>query len=209
MLAPAAQAVFAKYEERRVAEDAMFEDKPPRAMMEAREQLLLSVGPATGELLHALIVGSGAKSVLELGTSYGYSTLFLADAAAKTGGRVVTMDLVADKQTFARGMLDEAGLGDVVDWRIGDAVALLNEEPGPFDVVLLDIWKDVYVPCLEALYPKLAHEGIIVADNMLYPEAVRPEAQAYRDAVAALPDMRSVLLPVGSGLEVSCKWGTR
>ena len=69
MLSPAAQAVYTRYEERRVLEDAMFEDKPPRAAFEAREQLLLSVGPSTGELLHGLIVGSGAKRILELGTS--------------------------------------------------------------------------------------------------------------------------------------------
>jgi predicted O-methyltransferase YrrM len=207
MLSPSAQAVHAKYEARRAQEHATLAASPPGAVFSMRDQLLLSVGPESGRLLHALILGSGATRILELGTSYGYSTLFLADAAAKTGGRVITMDLAADKQAYARSMLEEAGLAGVVDWRTGDAVALVNAERGPFDFVLLDIWKDVYLPCLAAFHPKLAERAIVVADNMLEPAVARPEARAYRAAVAALPDIRSTLLPIGSGLEVSCKWG--
>ena len=69
------------------------------------------------------------------------------------------MDLADYKQAEARANIERAGLADVVDFRLGDAVALIQADPGPFDLVLLDIWKDLYVPCLEAFYPKLSDEG--------------------------------------------------
>jgi predicted O-methyltransferase YrrM len=88
---------------------------------------------------------------------------------------------------------------------LGDAVALLATQPGPIDFVLLDLWKDLYIPCFDALYPKLAANGVIVADNMLYPEYNRPEATAYRAAVRSRPDMEAVLLPIGQGIDLACR----
>ena len=75
--------------------------------------------------------------------------------------------------------------------------------PGPFDFALIDLWKDLYVPVFELLYPKLAPGAIVVADNMLFPDNVLVHAQAYRARVRAAPEMSSVLLAVGNGLEVS------
>jgi predicted O-methyltransferase YrrM len=69
--------------------------------------------------------------------------------------------------------------------------------------VLLDLWKNLYVACFELIYPKLAPGGIILADNMLYPETAIAAANAYRERVRAAPQMTSVLLPVGSGIEIS------
>ena len=69
--------------------------------------------------------------------------------------------------------------------------------------MLIDLWKDLYVPVFERLYPKLAQGAIIVADNMLQPETARAHARAYRERVLATPDMTSILLSVGNGLEVS------
>jgi predicted O-methyltransferase YrrM len=84
--------------------------------------------------------------------------------------------------------------------------ALIQADPGPFDLVLLDIWKDLYLPCLEAFHPKLADEAIVAADNMVFPEMARPDVRKYRAAVAALPDLTSALLPIGNGVELSVKW---
>ena len=83
----------------------------------------------------------------------------------------------------------------------GDAVALIEQLPAGLDFVLVDLWKDLYVPCLEAFYPKLNPGAIVVADNMLRPGG--EEVQHYRRAVRAKPGMTSVLLPVGTGIEVS------
>jgi predicted O-methyltransferase YrrM len=170
------------------------------------DDLLLPVGPEVGWFLHSLILAKRPQRILELGTSYGYSTLFLADAAKQVGGTVITMDLADYKQAEAMSQLTKAGLADVVDFRLGDAVALIHEDPGPFDFVLLDIWKDLYLPCLDAFHPKLADEAIIAADNMVFPEMARPDVRKYRAAVAALPYLQSALLPIGNGVELSVKW---
>ena len=92
-----------------------------------------------------------------------------------------------------------------MQWELGDAVELLADQPGPVDFVLLDLWKDLYIPCLDVFYPILAPNGVIVADNMLYPEFNRPEAAAYRAAVRAKPDMQAVLLPIGQGIDLACR----
>ena len=71
--------------------------------------------------------------------------------------------------------------------------------------MLLDVWKDLYLPCFELVHPKLAPGAIIAADNMLLPEIVRPQAEAYRARVRQAGDMDSVLVEVGNGIEISRK----
>jgi predicted O-methyltransferase YrrM len=190
----------------RMAEEDRVMKSDPAGVSRRRDEFLLAVGPEVGQLLHALIIGRGAKRILELGTSYGYSTAFLADAARQTGGRVYTMDLAANKQQYARTRLEEAGLAGQVEWMLGDATQMLKDLKGPIDFVLLDLWKNLYVPCLELFYGKLAPNAVIVADNMLYPEIVRADAEAYRAAVKAKGNLQSVLLPIGNGIELSCLW---
>jgi predicted O-methyltransferase YrrM len=75
---------------------------------------------------------------------------------------------------------------------------------GPFDFVLLDLWKQHYIPCLERVRPKLSRHAIVIADNMLRPAISRPDAERYRAAVRADPRFQSVLLPIGQGMELSC-----
>lgn len=198
----AADEVFAAYDRR----DAEEQRRIAAEGYGNVDALLLPVGQEVGWFLHSLIMARRPARILELGTSYGYSTLFLADAAKQVGGTVITMDLADYKQAEAKAQLTKAGLADVVDFRLGDAVALIQADPGPFDFVLLDIWKDLYLPCLEAFHPKLADEAIIAADNMVFPEMARPDVRKYRAAVAALPDMKSALLPIGNGVELSVKW---
>lgn len=206
MFAPAAQAVLDRCEARQAAEAELMRRGDRAQLMQRRDEFLLSVGREAAEFLHSLAVARGAQRILELGTSYGYSTLFLADAAKRCGGRLITMEIAPEKQAYAREMLESAQLADVVDWRLGHAVDLVGAEEGPFDMVLLDLWKELYLPCLAAFYPKLADEAIVVADNMINPPMYRSEARAYRAAVAAYPDMQSALLPVGQGLELSVRW---
>ncbi len=165
------------------------------------DQVLLAVGPATGQLLNILVKSLPAPNILELGTSYGYSGIWLAEAAKATGGRLTTMELQDYKSAHAREMSEKAGLADVVDFKVGDAVAMIGEMPGRIDFVLVDLWKDLYIPCLEAFYPKLNPGAIIVADNIIMPGG--EDVAAYVRAVRAKPKISSVLLPVGSGIEVS------
>ncbi len=199
------QALLTHYHAR-MAEEHRVMKSDPASVSRRRDEFLLAVGPEVGRLMHALVIGRGAKRILELGTSYGYSTAFLADAARETGGRVFTMDLAANKQQYARAQLEKAGLLPQVEWLLGDATEMLKTLDGPFDFVLVDLWKNLYVPCLDLFYGKLAQNAIIVADNMLFPEMVRADAEAYRAAVKAKGKLQSVLLPIGNGIELSCLW---
>jgi predicted O-methyltransferase YrrM len=165
------------------------------------DRVLLAVGPDTGRLINILVRSLKRPNVLELGTSYGYSGIWLAEAARATGGRVTTMELQDYKSNHARTMADKAGLADYIDFKVGDAVQMIGEMACSLDFVLVDLWKDLYVPCLEAFYPKLNPGAIVVADNMIFPASA--EVRRYAEAVRARPGMSSVLLPVGSGLEIS------
>jgi len=165
------------------------------------DQRLLAVGPDTGQVINILARSLAAPTILEIGTSYGYSGIWLADAARASGGQVITMELQDYKSTYAREMATKAGLADHIDFRVGDAVRMIAELPGKVDFVLLDLWKDLYVPCLEAFYPKLNPGAIVVADNMIRPGG--EEVKRYGRAVRAQPGMTSVMLPVGTGIEVS------
>ena len=83
---------------------------------------------------------------------------------------------------------------------------MIKADAGPFDFILLDIWKELYTPCFDAFYPKLSEEAIIASDNMITPEMARPDVRVYREAVRAKPDLQTVLLPIGQGIELSVKW---
>jgi predicted O-methyltransferase YrrM len=109
------------------------------------------------------------------------------------------------KIEHARQALTRAGLSTRVEFHAGDCLDTLKELPGPFDFVLLDVWKDLYLPCFELVHPKLSPGGIIAADNMLLPESVRHQAEAYRARVREAGDMDSVLIQVGNGIEISRK----
>ena len=167
----------------------------------ARTEPLLAVGPESGQLLHLLVRSLDRPLVLELGTSFGYSGIWLADAARAAGGRVISMELHAHKAEVARRMAQEAGLSDYIEFRVGNAVELIGALAERINFVLVDLWKDLYAPCLETLYLRLNDGAIIVADNMTYPGG--EDVARYATAVRAKAGMASVRLPVGSGLELS------
>ena len=200
---PQIEKILADYEKRSDAEHAQMDTMPREEIGKRRDQMLLAVGRASGTLLNLLVKGAQARSILELGTSFGYSTIWLADAARATGGKVTTTELRPEKSAHARNTLASIGLAAYVDFRVGDALAILREVAGPFDFVLLDLWKDRYIDCFELFTPKLSVGAIVVADNMVYPEGTRKEAELYRKRVRDSGLYDSVLLPIGSGLEVS------
>ncbi len=199
------QLVFEDYSQRLETDAAKLRELGP-AGFARRDEFLLPVGEEAAWMLHSLIIARRPKRILELGTSYGYSTLFFAHAAREVGAQLVTMELADYKQAHAREQLERAGLAIHVDFRCGDALELLAEDSGEWDFVLLDIWKDLYVPCFEAVYPKLSEEAVVCSDNMVEPEAARPNARALREAIRSKPDMQTALLSVGQGIELSVKW---
>jgi predicted O-methyltransferase YrrM len=200
---PVIERVLADFERR--AEEEHRRTSTPGSAEADRDELLLSVGREAGTLLYLLATGGQARRILELGSSYGYSTVWLGAAARATGGKVISLELKEFKIEHARQALTRAGLSTRVEFHAGDCLESLKSLPGPFDFVLLDVWKDLYLSCLDLVHPKLAPGGVICADNMITPESARPHAEAYRKRVRAAGDMDSVLVDVGNGIEISRK----
>jgi predicted O-methyltransferase YrrM len=201
---PAVQTILDEYHARMEREGPrMRQASQDGTILQILDELLLPVGPASGRLMNILIKSLSKPTILELGTSYGYSGIWLAEAARATGGRVITMELSAEKSAYARERAVRAGLADVVDYRVGDAVAMIGELADGIDFVLVDLWKQLYVPCLEAFYPKLRPGAIIVSDNMIEPAFERETMMRYQQVLRGKPKITSILVPVGSGLEIS------
>ena len=168
----------------------------------ARPRRMLNITRDTGRLLWILIGAIGAKRVLEVGTSNGFSTIWLADAARSTGGRVTTLELNPDKIALARANLADAGLAGFVDVIAGTAADTLATLPGPFDLVFLDADRPSYLTYLELVVPKLRPGGLLVADNVT---SHASELQDYLARVKSHPRLFSVTVPIGNGEEIAVK----
>jgi predicted O-methyltransferase YrrM len=195
--------VLAEYHQRAEVEAKLRDGISREDHLKQRDNFLLQIGEGPATILNTLVKEKGAKTIVEVGTSYGYSTLWFADAARATGGKVVTLDLHAYKQEYARAALERAGLAQYVEFKAGDARESLAALKGPFDFVLLDLWKDLYIPCFNLIYPKLAPGALIAADNMTSPAFFHKDAEEYRKHVRAEINIQSLLLPIGSGIELS------
>ncbi len=122
-------------------------------------------GLAEARLLEALIVTGGARHVLEIGTFTGVGTLIMA-AALPAEGRVTTLELDEDIATIARRHIDASPNAGRVELIVGDALETIANLEGPFDLVYIDAWKADYPAYYDAVLPKLAERGVIVADNL-------------------------------------------
>ena len=162
---------------------------------------MFAIGAEAGTLLNVLARSIKSPRILEIGTSYGYSGLWLAEAARARGGHVLSLECDAHKSEHARGEAQAAGLAEWIEHRTGDAVPLIPTLEGQFDMVFLDLWKDLYVPCFDAFLPKLAPGALVVADNMVRGSGAG--TQDYAEKVRSHPDFTGVLVPVGSGMEIS------
>jgi predicted O-methyltransferase YrrM len=162
----------------------------------------MPISPQAGDLLYILVRAKRPSTLVEFGTSYGISTIYLASAVADNGtGHVISTELSAAKLIAARANLVEARLTDHVTVLPGDAMSTLNDIPAPIDFVLLDGWKDLCLPVLRSLESRLAVGALIVADDIILPslsgylEYVRDPANGYV----------SVAFPVEDGMEISCR----
>jgi predicted O-methyltransferase YrrM len=169
-----------------------------------RPRRMLNITPDTGRLLSIIVRATRATRILEVGTSNAYSTIWLADAARETGGRVTTLELLPGKVSLARENLRRAGLEDRVEIRQGQAADTLPTLPGPFDLVFLDANRPEYLRYLELVLPKLVPGGLLVADNVV---SHASELAEYLARVKSDPGLFSVTVPIGNGEEISLKLG--
>lgn len=165
------------------------------------KDVYLSIEPAMGEFLYLAARAIGAKRIVEFGTSFGISTIYLAAAARENGGHVIGTELTPEKAERAQANLQEAGLAKFAEIRVGDALQSLAGLAGPIDLLFLDGWKDLYVPVLDLAYPALRAGALVLADNIAtFPEELAPYMAKVNDEHGPY---RSVLVPLNSGLGYS------
>jgi predicted O-methyltransferase YrrM len=165
-----------------------------------RGRKMLNLEPTTARIVAMLISLGQRRRILEIGTSNGYSTIWLAWAARPCGGRVTSLDRDPAKHALAEENLRRAGLRDAVELIVGDATAIVADLPGPFDCVFFDADRRSAPAQLAALLPKLAPDALLMHDNALsHPD----EIAAYLAAVERLPTFEHVILLVGKGLSVA------
>ena len=127
----------------------------------------LNVPYEDGQILHDIIVKNKYTSALEIGTSTGHSTIWIAWALSKTGGKLITIEIDKERYEQALQNIREAGLSEYVDARLADAHKLVKELPGPFDFVFSDADKDWYLQYFKDADPKLKNGGCFTAHNVL------------------------------------------
>jgi caffeoyl-CoA O-methyltransferase len=168
----------------------------------------MMVGPLEGPFLGWLVWLSGARSVLEIGTFTGYSSISMALNLAE-GGRIVSLDVNEETTAVARRYAEEAGVADRIDYRVvSAAIDELQTLDGPFDLVFIDADKESYVDYYENVLPKLSEHGFIVADNVLWSGRVLDEdgdestraIKAFNDHVAADDRVECLTLTVRDGM---------
>jgi len=131
----------------------------------------IAISQGQGEYVYNLLLEKKAKSIVEFGTSFGISTLYLAAAAKQYGGKVITTELLEGKCRVAQQNFEEAGLAEWIDLREGDALQTLKDSPEEIDFLLMDGWNDLYLPLLKILEPRLTKGALIYTDNASFPSA--------------------------------------
>lgn len=183
-----------------------------RAELEARGLPLIQVPARTGLLLRILVLATGARRILEVGTLGGYSAIWMG-GALPPGGRLITLEKSPEHAALARDFIARAGLSDAVEVREGVAAELLPDigpEPS-FDLVFLDADKESYTGYLEHARRLLRPGGLVVADNAFWQGRVLEDDPddastrgivAFDRALAEAPDFLATILPVGDGVAV-------
>lgn len=146
------------------------------------ENAYLSITKEQGADLVRLIKDSDSKSVVEFGTSFGISTLFLAKGVLETGGRIVTTELIESKALKALQNFRDAGVDHLIDMRVGDAIETLKNYKKPIDLLFLDGWKDLYMPLFRILESNFHADTIVYVDN-----ADMGEGVSFIQAIAQIP----------------------
>jgi caffeoyl-CoA O-methyltransferase len=180
---------------------------------EALKRDIPIVGPAVGRVLHQLALISGAKTVFELGSAIGYSTIWWARAVGD-GGRVIYTDGDRKKADEARGYFERAGVANRITVRVGDALELLSEQKQEFDIIFCDIDKEDYPRAFRLALPRLRKGGLLVADNVLWSGRVAEKNPSEASTKAILefnrllyssPDLFTTILPIRDGVAVAVK----
>ena len=178
------------------------QDQQERAQNLPREQRIKALHPDSARLLFTLAVSNKAKTMVEIGCSAGYSTLWLAYAASINGGKVITCEIDPGRADETRANLEKANMADYVEILVGDAREILRQRNEPIDFVFIDGEKEQYETYFDVVYKQLHVGSTVVADNAV---SAADELLDYITYVQNHPNLESVTVPIGRGLEVTAK----
>ncbi len=187
--------------------DQMSKTRTVQERADAMSTFYIPVTPEAGRLLYSLVRATRPTTIVEFGMSFGISALHLASGVRDNGsGRVLTTELSADKIAAAKKTFAETGLDDLITILEGDALSTLADLDGAVDFVLLDGWKELYVPVIKLLEPRLSSGALVVADN-----TEMADAKPYLDHVRN-PENGYVSVNFAAresdSMEISCRVGT-
>jgi predicted O-methyltransferase YrrM len=176
----------------------------PRRRADLLQDAPLAITREVGELLYALALVRCPGLIVEFGTSFGASAIYLATAIRDCGatGALVTTEIQPQKARVAGENLADAGLGELVDIRIGDALETLRDLPSPVDLLFLDGWNELYLPVLQLIEPQLAPHALVIADYSKDDPTLVPYQHYVRDRAHGY---FSILLPLDDGVELSVR----
>jgi len=178
--------------------------KPTREIItpEMAKDIYMPVSRDEGKFMYQMARSIGAKRIVEFGTSFGISTIYLAVAVRDNNGEImIGTELEPHKHAQAIKNIAEAGLGEVTEVRLGDALETLKETPQPLDMIFLDGWKDLYLPILKMLKPRLRTGAVVLADNIYtFKKSLRPYVEYMQSGNNGF---ESTTLRISDGLEYS------
>lgn len=149
-------------------QSVQLDDATIRAEVEQiRQPGMMNVPRPDGEFLRDFVVRRGYRRGLEIGTSNGYSAVWIALALRKTGGRLITLEIDAHRANLAAENFKRLGLEPYIELRRGDALKLIPKIEGPFDFVFIDAWKEDYPKYFDLVFPKVSSGGAILAHNVV------------------------------------------
>lgn len=175
------------------------------------EDRMLAITRDTGELLNMILRIKGAKNVLEIGTSVGYSAIWCAEAIVGNSGNIITIEQNPDKIRRAKQNFQRARVSDVITIKQGTAMHILKEMSqqqkygGYFDMVLIDADKESVTEYFELALRMVSVGGVIVTDNMLYPEKHKQHMKKFADGLRTNPNLRSITSAIGNGEEITIR----
>lgn len=179
-------------------------DKQVREFLEEKGWYNMNVPETDGKKLYDLIVENNYTRALEIGTSTGHSSIWIAWALSKTGGKLITVEINESRHKQALKNFREAGLSEYIDARLADAHKLVPELEGPFDFVFSDADKNWYRNYFRAVDPKLETGGCYVSHNVSESGGFW-DSDEYLEFLRSLPNYKTTVFDRGSGMSISFK----
>ena len=193
----------------------------------AQERRFPIVGPLVGRVLHQLVLLTNPTRIFEMGSGFGYSAYWMAKALRQPEARIICTDGSQENADRAAGYLGRGGIMDRIDYRIGNALEIIDETEGDFDIIYNDIDKDGYPEAFRKAIPRLRSGGLFITDNMLWlgrvvtydteaevPEGDEEEEWVHKTTVGvkeltrllySSPDVFTTIIPLRDGISVAVK----